>query len=454
MIGSDELAQLLADPGSGLAVTPLIDAAGQLGEGSLDIRLGPDIIVSPRATGAVTFDPVDARAFRRNVAERQNYIRRGIGDPFQLQPGEFVIARSLEYVTLPEHVSAEARGRSSWGRLGLVIATATLIQPGFKGTITLELANVGDTPLMLSVGLSIAQLVFFAESSPGNGSPTDSDEDDEPSPDEEGNGAPSDFDEAARARVTEWRRRHRKLNAKTGRYKAQIKPVLSRLDHDKDLIWVAPLAVRYAIGVVGERFVGKSTVTSFLTDNRHFRLYRLSQFVFEEAQRRGLDARDQDVLRSVGDSMREEHGPDCLARLTFNRIRADLLDPERTRRPQAVVITGFLVPEELEAWLRLDIFKPLIVTASMADRRGWAEEARMLGDGYPRRRAGVERKDEWIRQEVDNEPGRPPPVDVVNVARESDKALEIRNRRGIRDLHDKLQKTVDVLERDWRKREY
>ena len=51
-------------------------------------------------------------------------------------------------------------GRSSWGRLGLVIATATMIQPGFHGTITLELTNVGNVPLVLLPGTRIAQLVF------------------------------------------------------------------------------------------------------------------------------------------------------------------------------------------------------------------------------------------------------------------------------------------------------
>jgi dCTP deaminase len=63
-------------------------------------------------------------------------------------------------VTLPKNLSAQASGRSSWGRLGLVIATATLIQPKFRGTITLELANIGTVPIVLYVGVRIAQITL------------------------------------------------------------------------------------------------------------------------------------------------------------------------------------------------------------------------------------------------------------------------------------------------------
>jgi dCTP deaminase len=58
-------------------------------------------------------------------------------------------------------MSGEALGRSSWGRLGLIIATATLVEPGFRGTITLELTNVATVPIVLYVGMRIAQIVLF-----------------------------------------------------------------------------------------------------------------------------------------------------------------------------------------------------------------------------------------------------------------------------------------------------
>lgn len=445
MIPTDELVQMLADPRSGLSVTPLIDAPRQIGEGSVDIRLGPDIIVSPKATGATTFDPTDPLTFERHLRQRQQYIRRGVGDPFQLQPGEFVIGRSLEYVALPRGVSAEVLGRSSWGRLGLVIATATLIQPSFKGTITLELANVGDTPIMLTVGLSIAQLVFTRDHQPrpawrrrrfaGLGRP-------------------------ASARVQEWRERHRRLTDSAGRYKLQIKPALSRLHMDDDLKWVTPLAVPYVVGIVGEHYAGKSTAVDFLATRKHFRLYRLTQFVAEEARRRGRDSDDRATLRAVAREMREERGDAVLAQLAFERIRAELLDPDRSRQLVPVVIEGFRVPAEIEAWQDLEFFRPIVVEADIRIRRqravegGWLDRDELERDGYPF--VGTEQeRDRWFAEHVDAPPDGWRYSELVATARERADHLTIDNNgTSVKELRETLDERVRELERWWRKREY
>jgi dCTP deaminase len=437
MIPSDDLVRMLADPTSGLCVTPLIDAASQIGEGSIDIRLGPDIIVSPRATGSTVFDPSDPATFRENLDRRQEYIRRGVGDPFLLQPGEFVIGRSLEYVTLPADVSAEALGRSSWGRLGLVIATATLIQPGFKGTITLELANVGDTPIMLTVGLNIAQLVFQRCDSANRRWPK--------------NG----LTRARRRQVQRWRQRHKEQNKDRGRYRLQIKPALSRLHEDQDLRWVTPMAVRYILGLVGERHAGKTTMVDYLTTRRGFRLYRLTEFIREEAQRQGLDPLDRRVLRQVGNKMREEHGPAILAQRAFERIRSDLLDPDSSKRAVPVVIEGFRVPEEIEVWQEIEAFRPVIVEASTSVRRtraikeGWSsgEDAR----DYPSS-GTAEEQDAWFANNVDN-PGRDLVIEAARTR--SDKAIVIENRyETVTELQKELAETLSELEKWWRAREY
>jgi len=118
------------------------------------------LIVTKRETGALAFDPARSEEMRERLGDYQTYVRRPLGSSFYLHPGDFAIARSLEYVTLPASLSGQATGRSSWGRLGLVIATATLIQPKFRGTITLELANIGTVPLVLHVGVRIAQLTL------------------------------------------------------------------------------------------------------------------------------------------------------------------------------------------------------------------------------------------------------------------------------------------------------
>jgi dCTP deaminase len=114
-----------------------------------------------RSTAVAAFDPARVDEIAERVRSYQDYLRRPPGSAFYLHPGEFAIARTLEYLTLPDEISAQVAGRSSWGRLGLVIQTAPLIQPGFCGTITLELANVGTVPIVLYVGLRVSQVMFF-----------------------------------------------------------------------------------------------------------------------------------------------------------------------------------------------------------------------------------------------------------------------------------------------------
>jgi len=87
-------------------------------------------------------------------------------EPFILHPGEFVLGQTLEWVELPDDIVARLEGRSSLGRLGLLIhSTAGYVDPGWKGTLTLELSNVANLPIALYYGMSIGQISFFAMSS-------------------------------------------------------------------------------------------------------------------------------------------------------------------------------------------------------------------------------------------------------------------------------------------------
>jgi dCTP deaminase len=88
-------------------------------------------------------------------------------DPFILHPGEFVLASTLEIVTLPDDIAARLEGKSSLGRLGLLThSTAGFIDPGFSGHVTLELSNVATLPIKLWPGMKIGQLCFFRLSTP------------------------------------------------------------------------------------------------------------------------------------------------------------------------------------------------------------------------------------------------------------------------------------------------
>ncbi len=90
-----------------------------------------------------------------------------VGERFTLHPGEFVLASTLERITLSDEVAARLEGKSSLGRLGLMThSTAGFIDPGFSGHVTLELSNVASLPITLRPGMRIGQLCFFALESP------------------------------------------------------------------------------------------------------------------------------------------------------------------------------------------------------------------------------------------------------------------------------------------------
>ena len=140
-----------------LVITPLLDRA-QVGGVSVDLRLGFSFILLNRAN-ILEIDPMqeNAEALVERYQQRVTLCR---GRVIHLQPGEFVLGASLEYIALPLDLTAHVSSRSSWGRAGLVIATAISVAPGFRGVITLELANVGVVPLALRPGVRVAQIIF------------------------------------------------------------------------------------------------------------------------------------------------------------------------------------------------------------------------------------------------------------------------------------------------------
>jgi dCTP deaminase len=83
-------------------------------------------------------------------------------DPFILHPGEFVLGSTLERVRLPDDLVARLEGKSSLGRLGLLIhSTAGYVDPGWDGYLTLELSNVANLPITIYPGMKIGQISFF-----------------------------------------------------------------------------------------------------------------------------------------------------------------------------------------------------------------------------------------------------------------------------------------------------
>lgn len=141
-----------------LVVTPIL-YADQLGPSGIDIRLGSSILV-PRKTSVGLHDVTKTEVASRTERELYERVRLTYGQKFVLHPNELILGGMFEYISLPNDLVCTITSRSSWGRLGLVVATASVFHPGYKGSPTLELANVSETPIALYPGLSVGQLIF------------------------------------------------------------------------------------------------------------------------------------------------------------------------------------------------------------------------------------------------------------------------------------------------------
>lgn len=125
---------------------------------SLDLRLGEGFYIRGPEERAELPNGMQL------VARAQEFRHDG---PLDLVPGQFALAHTLETVTLPADIAGRVEGKSSWGRLGLMIhTTAGWVDPGFTGAITLELANVSAETICLEPGKPIGQLSFMRLTSP------------------------------------------------------------------------------------------------------------------------------------------------------------------------------------------------------------------------------------------------------------------------------------------------
>jgi dCTP deaminase len=104
---------------------------------------------------------------RQNQEDLTELVELKNGSPFIIHPGEFILSSSMEYLELDNTIVCRVEGKSSLGRLGLIIhATAGFVDPGWAGTITLELSNVSNLPIALYPEMKIGQFSFMNLSSP------------------------------------------------------------------------------------------------------------------------------------------------------------------------------------------------------------------------------------------------------------------------------------------------
>lgn len=145
-----------------LIISPITNGLKQIGSSSIDIRLG-SAFKYLKVVNQTHFDIKDPAQLAKQIEEYSEEIVLQPSEPFILHPKDFVLGSTLEYLKLPSNLTARLEGRSTWGRVGLQVhSTAGLIDPGFEGSLTFELHNLGKLPLPLFPGTRIGQLVFYS----------------------------------------------------------------------------------------------------------------------------------------------------------------------------------------------------------------------------------------------------------------------------------------------------
>ena len=187
ILKSDEILKRINQKDSSrLVIVPLNnEALIKSNSTSVDLRLGTRFL-STKHSRCTILDIEHGADSDINMQKRimeSHYVP--FGNKFILHPRDFVLGVTMEWIKFPSNLSGYVQGRSSWGRRGLVIATAVGVHSGFSGCLTLELSNLGEVPIAIYPGMTICQLfihevktksqisdstIFFGKSKPILGS--------------------------------------------------------------------------------------------------------------------------------------------------------------------------------------------------------------------------------------------------------------------------------------------
>lgn len=143
-----------------LSITPLHDPEHQIQPSGVDLTLGNEFRVF-KTTSKPFIDT------KGEVDDYTELITVDEGKAFILHPGEFVLGKVQEYIRLPDDIVGSMDGRSSLGRLGIVVhSTSSSVNPGWEGNLVLEMTNVGAVPVAVYPGMRICKISFHLMSSP------------------------------------------------------------------------------------------------------------------------------------------------------------------------------------------------------------------------------------------------------------------------------------------------
>ena len=161
MILSDRDIRLALSDGR-ITIEPMPDLASQLGSVSIDFRLGTTFMVFEHSRHSF----IDPRQ-PQSIGEAMRTIEVAPDEPFIMQPGDFALASTVESLELPDNLLGRLEGRSSIARLGITVhSTAAVFEPGWVGTATMELSNLGRMAVALYPGMRICSFSFEQVSSP------------------------------------------------------------------------------------------------------------------------------------------------------------------------------------------------------------------------------------------------------------------------------------------------
>lgn len=144
-----------------LVITPLFNGNAQIGSSSIDVRLGTEFryIKTSKQTHFDLSQSIEK--IKEQIEGYSEVVHINPMDPFILHPNDFVLASTLEYIIIPNYLTGRLEGRSTWGRVGLQVhSTAGFVDPGFEGSLTFELNNMGKLPLPLYPGIRVGQISF------------------------------------------------------------------------------------------------------------------------------------------------------------------------------------------------------------------------------------------------------------------------------------------------------
>ncbi|MDQ3613080.1 MAG: dCTP deaminase [Chloroflexota bacterium] len=145
-----------------IKIDPFPDLEKQLGSVSVDFRLGQTFMVFEHSR----FSYIDPR-HPQSIGDAMRTIVVKEDDPFIMQPGDFALASTMESLELPDDLLGRLEGRSSIARLGITVhSTAAVFEPGWVGTATMELSNLGRMAVALYPGMRICAFSFETLSSP------------------------------------------------------------------------------------------------------------------------------------------------------------------------------------------------------------------------------------------------------------------------------------------------